>query len=711
MDAKVLKYLEKICESDSDTNSLSPHENVDLLEQMEDDTDHDETYRPSSESDFSEENPVQVIQRKPKSQEKNKIKKKSKIIVDETDEADLDNISKTENCSQRQSVVHEGELSDQQIEKESKKWARKIGKERKEKMHTGKAYTNYRGREEAARELKPLKECRKRCYQFLVEEVRTAIFDEYWSLGSRDKRVAFIAAHTTSKEVLCNRKRKPESLKSRNITYEYFFQIKGVRHVVCKGCFIKTLDEKEKFILNALKNKSLSMSGITKPDQRGKLASVNKKTKNEIEQVRSHIKSFPSFESHYTRRTNDKKYLPSHLNLRIMYDLYCEKTDKPVSRKIYEREFHNMKLFFKKPKVDTCHKCDVLTMKIKVASEASDDKVKSEAEYELKMHHEAADGAYNAKRIDKEAAKNNENKMCFVFDLQQCLPTPFVCTSVAFYKRQLWTFNLTIHNTTTGTSTHYMWHEGLAGRGANEIASCVYRHLSTIPENVKEVTFYSDTCGGQNRNSHLSAMFLKAMADFPNFNVIHHKFLIPGHSHMECDVDHGLIEKRKKKLSMPIFHPHDWFQLVRTTGKKQQFTVCEMTQDNFFDFSGLLKTVLVNRKKNIEGTPFKWHSVRWLSYSKDEGILYYKEYLDESEFKQVSFRRRGKSGNIRDTQLKRRYSEMVAISEEKKKDLIDLLPLVPPVFHDFYLKLKTARDIVDVDPDLEEINYDDPEDK
>ena len=37
--------------------------------------------------------------------------------------------------------------------------------------------------------------------------------------------------------------------------------------------------------------------------------------------------------------------------------------------------------------------------------------------------------------------------------------------------------------------------------------------------------------------------------------------------------------------------------------------------------------------------------------------------------------------------------------------------LVPPVFHDFYLKLKTARDIVDVDPDLEEINYDDPEDK
>lgn len=596
IDAEVLKHMEEICNSDSDSICLASHENADLLEEMVDDTDQDETYVPSPETDSSTHS-VLSIKRKRKSQEKNEIKKKSTIIVNETDNVDLDNIKQTENCLQSLAAVLEEGPSDQQNKKELKKWARQNRKERKEKLQTGKAYTNYRGKDVPARELKPLKECRNRCNQFLTGEVRTAIFHEYWSLGSHDKRVAFIAAHANNKEVLYTRKRKPENSKSRNVTYEYFFQIKGERHVVCKDCFSKTLDEKDKFIQNSLKNKSSSTSGITKPDQRGKCPSINKKTEEEVEQVRSHIKSFPSFESHYTRRTNEKKFLPSHLNLRIMYDLYCEKTEKPVSRKIYEREFHNMKLCFKKPKVDTCHKCDVLTMKIKVASEAADDKSKSEAEDELRVHHEAADGAYESKRIDKEAAKNNETKKCFVFDLQQCLPTPFVCTSVAFYKRQLWTFNLTIHDTTTGTSTHYMWHECLAGRGANEIASCVYRHLSTIPENVKEVTFYSDTCGGQNRNSHISGMFLKAMADFPHFNVIHHKFLVPGHTHMECDVDHGLIEKKKKQLSMPIYHPHDWFQLVRSTGKKQQFTVCEMTQDHFFEFSGLLKTVLVNRKK------------------------------------------------------------------------------------------------------------------
>lgn len=136
-------------------------------------------------------------------------------------------------------------------------------------------------------------------------------------------------------------------------------------------------------------------------------------------------------------------------------------------------------------------------------------------------------------------------------------------------------FNLTTHDT-SGTSTH-MWHEGLAIRGANEIASYGYSHLSTISKNVKEeVIFYSYTCGGQNGSSHISAMFLKAVVDFPHFNVIHHKFLVPGHSHMECD--HGLIEKKKKPLSMLIYHLHDWYELVRSTEQKKQFTVCKMRQ-------------------------------------------------------------------------------------------------------------------------------------
>jgi len=174
-----------------------------------------------------------------------------------------------------------------------------------------------------------------------------------------------------------------------------------------------------------------------------------------------------------------------------------------------------------------------------------------------------------------------------------------------------------------------MWHEAVAGRGANEIASFLFKHLiNNTPNNVTEVTFYSDTYGGQNKNSHVSSMFLKIIHMLPNVNIINHKFLVPGHTHMECDVDHSLIEKQKKKIQIPIFHPHDWYQLVRSTGKKNKFKVIEMAQDDFFDFAKLLKGPLVVHKINTDREPFKWHDVQWLQYRKsDKGIINYKNTL------------------------------------------------------------------------------------
>jgi len=35
------------------------------------------------------------------------------------------------------------------------------------------------------------------------------------------------------------------------------------------------------------------------------------------------------------------------------------------------------------------------------------------------------------------------------------------------------------------------------------------------------------------------------------------------------------------------------------------------------------------------------------------------------------------------------YNEELPITNEKKKDLISLLPLIPEVFHQFYINLKT----------------------
>lgn len=81
--------------------------------------------------------------------------------------------------------------------------------------------------------------------------------------------------------------------------------------------------------------------------------------------------------------------------------------------------------------------------------------------------------AYAQKKKDKLIARDDKTKASFAFDLQQCLPTPCLTTSVSFYKRQLWSFNLTVHNLATDKATCYMWDETIAARSANEIASCL----------------------------------------------------------------------------------------------------------------------------------------------------------------------------------------------------------------------------------------------
>lgn len=83
-----------------------------------------------------------------------------------------------------------------------------------------------------------------------------------------------------------------------------------------------------------------------------------------------------------------------------------------------------------------------------------------------------------------------------------------------------------------------------------------------------------------------------------NIEVTDHKFMVSGHSRMECDSDHARIEKSKKTIFLPIFHPHDWAQLIRFAGK-DKFTVIEIDQSYFLDFNSLLKTKFQFKKKKM----------------------------------------------------------------------------------------------------------------
>ncbi|KAK9675126.1 hypothetical protein QE152_g40621, partial [Popillia japonica] len=122
---------------------------------------------------------------------------------------------------------------------------------------------------------------------------------------------------------------------------------------------------------------------------------------------------------------------------------------------------------------------------------------------ELTNHQDQAEDAYESKTRVKKLATEDKTKLTYTFDLRQCLPTPAIVTSVAFYKRQLWTFNITRLRCDDSSSFNMMWHEAISGRGANNIAFCLFKHFTeTISPEVEHIILYSDTCSGQNKNWH-----------------------------------------------------------------------------------------------------------------------------------------------------------------------------------------------------------------
>lgn len=579
--------------------------------------------------------------------------------------------------------------------------SRKIRAERKELRNKGYEYKNKSGKTIEAKKSLALEQCRNKCSEKVSNYTCETLFKEYWGMGSYDRRCTYMAGLLELQNTKRNRTRNEDGNNHfRQISIKYNIEHQGVKSVVCKSCFIKIFGESKKTIENIVQKKRANCSGIVQPDQRGHFQKTCL-SESTISAVREFLSKIPAYESHYSRRDCGKKFVSPHLTITSIYEEYkstlMNQNSKPVSYRKFCDEFHDLNLKIKKPKIDTCPKCDSLTLQIKITSDLN----KEEFVKKLDDHHKDSEYAYDAKKSDKEKSKHDSTCKVVTFDMQQCLPTPLVQNSVAFYKRQLWTFNLTVYDCDEGVTYCYLWHEGIAARGANEIGSCVYTFImNDLKADVKSLTMYSDTCGGQNKNTHVAAMCIVAVLQSPSLEEINHKFLVPGHTHMECDTSHALIERNKKHFNGNIHHPHDWAQLIQNSGKKNPFKVKEMTQAEFFDFAKLLKGDLQQRKEDVVGNPFSWRLVQWLQYKKETpGVIFFKTSLDPYQpFQCVSFTRRGKE-TICNLIPSLRYNKPNPIPEKKKSDILDLFPFISPIFHPFYENLKTSADLVDTYPD------------
>lgn len=406
-------------------------------------------------------------------------------------------------------------------------------------------------------------------------------------------------------------------------------------------------------------------------------AHKTKYTLQDVEQIKAHVSSFPTEESHYSRHKTNKLFLSPDLNIHRLYLAYkVAHPDTNIDQRFYRRVFKKSfpKLSFHRPRADTCATCDRLKNKINVVDGINKLKIISNKELHLKK----AEKATQLLNDDNNKSQMPSSQTCTVsMDMQQVIFTPTLTHSNMFYSRQLSNYNLCIHMGDTGKSFMCTWHEGIAGRGGNEIASCLLKVITSGITTKKTLQIWCDNCAGQNKNRMILMVLIYLVAK-KYFNTIDLKFLVSGHSYMPCDRDFGIIEKRKKVC--PTMVPEEVAAMIREAKHFQPFNVIMMTADDFYDFAKESDSFL-------NTTPIKISTLSWIRISRDDfAMIKTRQTFNTLEPWKLHniFKKKHSLRSVESIQALSELKKSTAISEPKKKDLLAMLDFLDEKYHAFY---------------------------
>ena len=415
--------------------------------------------------------------------------------------------------------------------------------------------------------------------------------------------------------------------------------------------------------------------------------------------IKLFLNSLVKYKSHYS--DSDRTYFHPRLTQKLIYDEFKKNNiNWKVSRSFFISELNKFNVKIYVPKKDTCSTCDEVNAKLKskldektrIALKTADENHKDRA----KVARELLNGKTNE-------SKNSDNKvLVFTFDLQRTLPLPYINTSVTFYKRQLWLYNLGINLRCKNKGFMFIWNESEGKRGSNEIMSCIYDFLmnSISLANYEKIHTFSDGCAGQNRNKTMIS-FMSYIVETTNISEWTHSFMESGHSFLPNDTDFGRIERAKKR-ALNIFSPNEYKDLMISC----KFSVTPMV-GKMFDFAQIQEKFTF-RKNNTDGDRFFISKVKWMRISKfSSKVLQYKlsNSLNE-QAKNFDFSKRSGSSSMFSLNIEPLYAVPNKISCEKFKDLQDLMRFIPEVHQSFYKDLpheaRKNKDNTEMLPDIEE---------
>lgn len=520
--------------------------------------------------------------------------------------------------------------------------------------------------------------CSRNCTEIVPVTIRRRLFTQYWSVGTFEGRCALTMCCAT--EAPKKRSYSKDNIKTRLNTRHY--SIYGTD--VCQKALLKTLQINECRITTALRK---YMNDESLCDLRGKMSGGwNAFPVSTTLEVRMHIASFPKYVSHYCRGKTESKYLSDVLTLVKMYELYKENATHVVSFSFYDRIFRDyFNLRFKKPKKDTCQKCDKYLIQKKAST--GEDLKKLEKEHE--EHLVQAECFQSQMRADMDAAKMDDELESISHDQEKIQVLPKVPTSISYYKRQLGMNNLGIRSGSTGKSEFNVWIEDEASKGTQEVGSCLKLHIEKITKRIKRLILWSDSCGGQNRSIKLVLMMIFILQNHETLESISMRYLQSGHSFLPNDTDFADAETAFKRHDT-IYTDEQYMQLMRECRKKNVIEVNRMSSENFFSVE-CLEALITNRKVDVNKEKVSWLDTHEILIEKNQpGILKMRKDFS-SPFQTVNIKKNKRELDVKDTVLGALWPNGRPISQEKLKDLKDMIELVPQEHRHFYERLNTVK--------------------
>lgn len=181
---------------------------------------------------------------------------------------------------------------------------------------------------------------------------------------------------------------------------------------------------------------------------------------------------------------------------------------------------------------------------------------------------------------------------------------------------KLMVHNFTIYELKTNDGFCFIWHEGSGGVTSNEYTSIITNFLREhVVEDLTEgqtIILYSDGCTSQNRNNTLPNALLTLSAEHKI--TIEQKYLEKGHTQMEADSIHSLIQRKLKNATINV--PAEYIKICQNARRNPSPYKVEYLGHEFFkDFSKLKRLSSIHPGFKV-GDPVVT-DLRCLKYNQD----------------------------------------------------------------------------------------------